>query len=149
MKDPQGRQVFTLAQANDLVPTLKMRFSRIFAHQARLREVGQELKSLGVDSRAGQWRPNPRDTPHSGRLKADFARFLDETNHELAAIHMLGALVKDLHQGHVDFPALIGGKPAFFCWQYGEDEVLHWHQEQATFVQREPIDPGRNPTKIH
>ena len=40
----------------------------------------------------------------------------------VARIHEAGALVKDLDQGLVDFPAQPQGEPVLLCWRLGEDE---------------------------
>jgi hypothetical protein len=54
-------------------------------------------------------------------------------------IHGLGAIVKDLDDGLVDFPALRGREEVLLCWRLGEDEVGHWHGLDEGFAGRKPL----------
>ena len=57
------------------------------------------------------------------------------------AIHGLGAIVKDLDEGLVDFPAVREGEEILLCWRLGEDEVAHWHGLEEGFAGRKLLDP--------
>ena len=48
-------------------------------------------------------------------------------------------IVKDLRRGLVDFPAIIGGKEVFLCWEKDEDDVEFWHDMDSGFAGREPL----------
>ena len=47
--------------------------------------------------------------------------------------------VKDLDRGLIDFPALIGGKEVFLCWEQGEPHVEFWHDLDSGYAGRERI----------
>ena len=47
--------------------------------------------------------------------------------------------VKDLSRGLVDFPAIIGGKEVFLCWEQGEEDIEFWHELDAGFAGRERL----------
>jgi hypothetical protein len=51
----------------------------------------------------------------------------------------LGAQVKDLDEGLVDFPAKRGDEDVLLCWKLGEDEVAHWHGADEGFAGRRPL----------
>jgi hypothetical protein len=57
----------------------------------------------------------------------------------VARIHELGALVKDLDEGLVDFPALRGQEEVLLCWRVGEDDVAYWHGLEEGFSGRKPL----------
>ncbi len=57
------------------------------------------------------------------------------------AIHGRGAIVKDVDEGLVDFPALRQGEEILLCWRLGEDEVAHWHGLEEGFAGRKQLDP--------
>ena len=57
----------------------------------------------------------------------------------MAQIHEVGALVKDLDQGLVDFPARREGEDVLLCWRLGEDEVAFWHGLEEGFSGRRPL----------
>src|SRR5436190_5524611 len=35
--------------------------------------------------------------------------------------------VKDIERGLIDFPAMLGGREVFLCWEQDEPDVEHWH----------------------
>ena len=49
--------------------------------------------------------------------------------------------IKDLDRGLIDFPALIGGKEVFLCWEQDEDDIEFWHDLEAGYAGREKL-PG-------
>lgn len=51
-----------------------------------------------------------------------------------------GAIVKDWHAGLVDFPARHQGRDIFLCWKKGEDTVRFWHDMEAGFTGRQPVE---------
>ena len=55
-------------------------------------------------------------------------------------LESLGAVVKDLDVGLLDFPGLRDGEEVELCWQVGEDTVGHWHPREAGYRGRKPID---------
>jgi hypothetical protein len=57
------------------------------------------------------------------------------------AIHGRGAIVKDIDEGLVDFPARRRGEEILLCWRLGEDEVAHWHGLEEGFAGRKQLDP--------
>ena len=57
----------------------------------------------------------------------------------LARIHRVGAVVKDLDEGLVDFPARHDGEEVLLCWRLGEDEVGYWHGVEEGFSGRRPL----------
>ena len=61
--------------------------------------------------------------------------------HCVNTIHGHGAIVKDLDDGLVDFPALRGGEEVLLCWRLGEDEVAYWHGLEEGFAGRKRLDP--------
>ena len=48
--------------------------------------------------------------------------------------------IKDLERGLVDFPALIADKEVFLCWEKGEADIGFWHELQAGYAGRQPLD---------
>lgn len=47
--------------------------------------------------------------------------------------------VKDMDRGLIDFPAIIGGKEVFLCWEQDEETVEFWHDLEAGYGGRERI----------
>ncbi len=80
---------------------------------------------------------------NSAREYAALTRRLEEGTGELLAcageIQELGAIVKDLEQGLVDFPWLREGEEVLLCWRVGEEEVGFWHPVDEGFSGRRPL----------
>jgi hypothetical protein len=66
----------------------------------------------------------------------------DFEKHDLLVhqIQDLGVLIKDINLGLLDFPALKDGREVYLCWQYGEGEIAFWHEIEAGFAGRQPIE---------
>ncbi|MFM1769544.1 MAG: hypothetical protein RJA22_2073 [Verrucomicrobiota bacterium] len=47
--------------------------------------------------------------------------------------------IKDLERGLIDFPAIIGGREVFLCWEQDEDDIEHWHDLDAGYAGREKL----------
>ena len=48
-------------------------------------------------------------------------------------------IIKDLQRGLVDFPALIGGREVFLCWEKDEEDVEFWHDIDSGYAGRERL----------
>ena len=131
-------RIFTLDEANELVPTLELEFGRV----ARLRdELRSLVESLGGADASVDILQNGAVPPEGLEVEA---RRLKQVADEIAAaverVTELGCLVKDLDLGLVDFYAMEGGQPILLCWQFGEPQVSHWHGVEEGFSGRRPIE---------
>ena len=57
----------------------------------------------------------------------------------VAGIHEVGALVKDLDRGLIDFPAQREGEDVLLCWHVGEAEIEYWHGVDEGFSGRKHL----------
>jgi hypothetical protein len=57
----------------------------------------------------------------------------------VAGIHEVGALVKDLDRGLIDFPAQREGEDVLLCWHVGEAQIEYWHGPDEGFSGRKPL----------
>ena len=48
--------------------------------------------------------------------------------------------IKDLDRGLIDFPAILGGKEVYLCWEKDEDDIEFWHDLDAGYAGRERIE---------
>jgi len=115
MSEPR---IFTIEEANGLIPRLTLEFSRI----ARLREgVAKVARRLGGPDAAVDLLEHRRDAmPGEGEYAERLRELADDIGRTVARIHDLGCLVKDLEMGLVDFYGSHEGKTVFLCWQFGE-----------------------------
>lgn len=47
--------------------------------------------------------------------------------------------VKDLGRGLLDFPAIIGGREVFLCWEKDEEDIEFWHDLDTGYAGRERL----------
>lgn len=131
-------RIFTLEEANELVPALELEFGGV----ARLRdELRSLVEALGGADASVDVLQNGAAPP---RGLEDEARRLRSVADEIAAaverVTDMGCLVKDLDLGLVDFYAMMGNEPILLCWQFGERNVAHWHGVEEGFAGRKPIE---------
>jgi len=126
---------FTPELANRSLPLVRRIVEDIvvqFARwQARVREF--ELASANNSVAA----PDPR----AAELERDVAVLAAELEHFQRELAALGVEVKDYVQGLVDFPAERDGRVVCLCWRLGEPAVEFWHEVDAGFAGRQPLDP--------
>jgi hypothetical protein len=61
----------------------------------------------------------------------------------LGELEQVGCVFKGFDDGLVDFHALRGDRVVFLCWRYGEERITHWHELEAGFAGRQPLDEAR------
>ena len=74
--------------------------------------------------------------PALSKLVKSFDR-LDDLLHKILAT---GVQIKDINTGLMDFSALRQGREVYLCWKYGEEKIEFWHEIEAGFVGRQPIE---------
>jgi hypothetical protein len=126
----EAQQSFSVSQANRLLPDLRVKVERIV-------EIHKEMKAFLAGNKesidlARQTGNAPVDPVYFEMLERMQAALDDVTD--------LGCQVKDLETGLIDFPAVRDGRTVLLCWRLGEDSVGHWHELDAGFSGRKPVE---------
>jgi len=131
-------RMFTLEEANELVPTLEVEFGRVAQLRAELAPLIELLGGAesAVDILQNGGRPRPGAEGEAERLR----HLASEISSTVERVTSLGCLVKDLELGLVDFFSMREDEPVFLCWQFGEPAVAHWHPVDEGFASRQPIE---------
>jgi hypothetical protein len=74
-----------------------------------------------------------------GETVNSWIRVLADMQGILAEFQRRRIFIKDLSRGLVDFPAIIGGREAFLCWEQEEDDIEFWHDLDTGFGGRERL----------
>ncbi|HYD51509.1 MAG TPA: DUF2203 domain-containing protein [Gemmatimonadaceae bacterium] len=127
--------LYTPEQANKALPLVRRIVEDVVRAHLRWRDVVQELELLASGVRADQ--PDARATALE-REALDLARELDAFERELSA---LGITLKDRQMGLIDFPGEREGRRVWLCWRLGESAVQYWHDLEAGFAGRRPLQP--------
>ena len=127
----QHSRHYTLEQATAALPWVQERIERL-----RLARDGLNDE----EARAGLAEAGPGNGGGgAGRVVSD--AFM-KMRSALVELQKMEVVLRDLDRGLVDFPALREGREVYLCWQEGEDEIGYWHDLEAGFDGREPLDDG-------
>jgi hypothetical protein len=127
---------FTLEEANLALEEIRPLAEELVARRRALAEAAArraELAQLVAGNGSGV------DTGALASLEEDATREAVEITELVGRIQELGALVKDLDRGLVDFPARRGDEDVLLCWEVGEDEIAFWHGLEEGFAGRKPL----------
>lgn len=75
-----------------------------------------------------------------GQLIHDWLKKLVRMKEVLIEFQSREIEIKDVDRGLIDFPAFIGGKEVFLCWEKDEDDIEHWHDLDSGYAGRERIE---------
>jgi hypothetical protein len=139
---------FTVDEANALIPELELRFGKVMLLRAQLRGAYQELERAG-ETPGAETLQRTDGSDELVRLRGRFRGLLEALTEELHAIEGTGVTVKDLDIGLCDFLGVVAGRDVWLCWQYGEKRVTHFHDLDAGFSGRQPLDTGPKLRLVH
>jgi hypothetical protein len=121
---------FTLEQANDALKVIRPLMDEIQAIRQKILEKQPETWTV-IEKSVG----NGGNRTLS-RMVQDFER-LDALVHRILDT---GAQIKDINIGLLDFSAMKDGREVYLCWQHGEGEIAYWHEVDAGYAGRQPIE---------
>lgn len=123
-------RIFTLGEANSLIPQLEDHLTAVKRGKAVLLRVKDEIKKASAKAHldGGSYAG-----PH-------YICALQQISENLQAVHEMGILVKDVDMGLCDFPAMLEGRVVFLCWKLGEQDVRWWHEVHSGYLGRQPIE---------
>jgi hypothetical protein len=119
---------YTREEAQTLLPQLRKWLERLNELRHELERSDKRLTSLmhpGNDL--------------GGDLVNRWIRTLAEMQELLGEFQRRDIQIKDIERGLVDFPAIIGGKEVFLCWEQDEDAVEFWHDLDTGYGGRERL----------
>jgi hypothetical protein len=130
------QRYFTVEEANETLAEVRPLTEELVAHRRALVELQERQSALTTRIAGNGGNVDPSELKDAQeRLDEEVAGIA----RCVARIHELGALVKDLDDGLVDFPARRGGEDVLLCWRLGEDEIEFWHGLDEGFSGRKPL----------
>jgi hypothetical protein len=127
--EPSFPRLFTVDEANALLPTLKDLLEDVSRYRDALREKTPHME------------PILRSASANGGGRAGSEYGVEAYNLYLAVerIQELGVILKDLDTGLLDFPHEREGRVVFLCWHPPEQRVAFWHEIEAGYAGRQPL----------
>ena len=124
----QFQKHYTREEARALLPEVRQWLKRIAQLHADLEKFEGRLNGLmapGCDL--------------GGDLVNKWVRTLASLEEVLVEFQRREIQVKDVTRGLVDFPAIIGDKEVFLCWEQDEEDIEFWHDLDAGYAGRERL----------
>jgi hypothetical protein len=128
------RTLFTVDEANQVLPLVRSIVRDVVADFQSLRRTGRERRALEVETAGSRCAED-----HIQALKDLVDEYSVRIEGYLCELADLGLEVRDLELGLVDFPSLIDGEPAYLSWRLDEDRVCWWHPADRGFSDRAPV----------
>jgi hypothetical protein len=122
---------YTVEEASELLPRVVELIEQMRTARDRLgdREARDALSEAGPTNGGGA----------PGRTVSEaFVQLRDA----VAELQALEVVLRDLDRGLLDFPSLRHGREVYLCWQDGEDAIGFWHEPEAGFAGRRPLEDG-------
>jgi len=119
---------YTLEEARALLPKVRKwleRLNRLRVEIAQNEKRVEGLMTGGADV--------------GGKLVNTWIRNLADIRELLVEFHQRQIQIKDLARGLLDFPAIIGGKEVFLCWEQDEEDIEFWHELDSGYAGRERL----------
>ena len=132
MSEPR---IFTLEEAERTLPLIGRIVRDVMAEYPAWRDAVARYEILTGEARA--------DSGESAELRAtreEVSRTAERINGYLGELAQVGCVFKGFDAGLVDFYSLREDRLIFLCWRMGEDRIGHWHEVDAGYAGRQPID---------
>lgn len=119
---------YTRDEARELLPQIRQWLEQLGALGLELEKCDERLAGMMApgDDLGGETVNKPLKV--MGEMKGLLQKFNDRE-----------IMVKDLQRGLIDFPALIGGREVFLCWEKDEEDIEFWHDMDSGYAGRERL----------
>jgi hypothetical protein len=119
---------YTREEARALLPKVREWLAQLEVLRASLRKHDQRVGTM-LDA----------GTDRGGQTVNDWVRTMADIQRVLEEFRSREITIKDPDRGIIDFPAIIGGKEVFLCWENGEADIEHWHDLETGYGGRSPL----------
>jgi len=138
------RRVFSVGEANALLPHLREVLSQIQDLRGVVEERTDKLKVLDViwgGSLTDPDNPDHRDFKRHRRAIGGAVEEIERLIRE--EILALGVRFPQggVEHGLLDFPTRLDGRWVYLCWRADEPELQAWHELDGGFAGRRPLTP--------
>ena len=119
---------YTRDEARALLPEVRQWLKRLSDLRAQFGKQDSRLSSLlAAGNEVG------------GEVANNWVKLLCQIKAVLGEFKSREIQIKDIERGLIDFPAIIGGKEVFLCWEQDEDDIEYWHDLDTGYAGRERL----------
>jgi hypothetical protein len=119
---------YTREEARALLPEIRRWLERVNGLRKDVERLERRLSQMAAQT-----------TDFGGETVNDWIRALADMQEVLVEFQRRQIFIKDLDRGLIDFPAIIGGREVFLCWESDEDDIEFWHDLESGFAGRERL----------
>jgi hypothetical protein len=131
-------KTFTLEEAQSLLPVMESLLKRAIEGKRSVEQIESSLSEMARRIYiSGGMRV---DTGKIVSLRAEMDSHVQRVRESIAEIDSIGAQVKDLETGLLDFPCRLDDEVVLLCWRMGEQAIEYWHPVDSGFKDRQPVD---------
>jgi hypothetical protein len=127
-------RLFTLDEAQALLPTVRQLLTEIQAAKGEVDAKGAEMARLLAV------------TGGNGHIETDLACARDAVEYaagdlqeRIAELEDIGVELKGIDEGLCDFPSMREDRVVYLCFRLGEDDIEYWHELDTGFAGRQPL----------
>ena len=126
-----SKQYFSLEEANGQLTSVKKYILRLM----KLNKVIAMVRTLHVQCN-DSFSTEVMFIQQNKKLHKLYFKFF-KTYEDLLNI---GATIKDVDQGLVDFYSVHEGREILLCYRLGEESITHWHELHGGYNCRKPVE---------
>jgi hypothetical protein len=123
-------RIFTLSEAVAMLPQLRSVLEELTDEWNRIKSLNPQIQKA-------------RDKAQFDGYSPYGVEYIEAVSHLmllLQQIRNMGVILKDVDRGLCDFPYMKNGRVVYLCWHLGEETIGYWHEIEAGFAGREPLD---------
>lgn len=120
---------YTREEARALLPKLRIWLADLASLRERLNASDEQMREALA---------NGQDL--GGPMVNRWVSMIADIQDLIAEFQKREIEIKDLDRGLIDFPAFIGGREVFLCWEKDEEDIEFWHDLSSGYAGRMRID---------
>lgn len=123
------KKIFTLEEANSIIP-------RLLNEVPRIQTLASDLRNKYPDVKNAWEKHKYNGGSVQGAMYLGAALRLNRIMNDLES---KGCIVKGVKEGLVDFLSIRDGREVYLCWKSPEKEIQFWHEIDSGFAGRQRI----------
>ena len=135
----QPPKVFSIEEANALLPQVRPMVLQLQALQRSIVTTNTQLEEANRKASAGNGYPLEALVKQIEELTRHQLQLIESFHSVVRQLQELGAWVKDLQMGLVDFYGMREGEYVWLCWKVDEENVGYWHALEDGYAGRQPL----------
>jgi len=124
----QFRKHYTREEARALLPQIREWLKHLTQVRKWLEDSDAKVHALLKDG-----------ADVGGELASNWVKLVAEFQKLMTEFREREIQIKDLDRGLIDFPAIIGGREVFLCWEQDEEDIEFWHELGTGYAGRERL----------